>query len=126
MEIRWKSKDIPSWIKSYYKKLEGMNVEVEMVTNSKNVDETFKVIYRFNQEDGKAIEKFIPANEIILMLRQLLSSFGFVVEDIVTNFGGKNQLKEGSTTETEYIPYFQSITAECHLADSLEKTIQKH
>ena len=89
MEIIFRRKDIIDIIKQYYKRIEGMDVSVIEYPKN-NIDETFKVQYNFNDENGKTLEYFIPANKLSELVKASLSSFGFNILEIEINYGGKH------------------------------------
>ena len=124
MEIIFRRKDIIDIIKQYYKRIEGMDVSVIEYPKN-NIDETFKVQYNFNDENGKTLEYFIPANKLSELVKASLSSFGFNILEIEINYGGKHEnVIENSVKTQKYVPYIQKITVNCELPKLEEKSIK--
>lgn len=119
MEIIYKKSDIASNIKIYYRKIKEMDVDV-IIFNDGNIDETFKVVYNFNRDNGEGIEDFVPANKINEMIKTVLSSFGFEVYSLKSEFTNIS-----STPEQGYIPGFNKIVIKCNFAEELEINNEK-
>lgn len=61
MEIIFRSKDIADIIKTYYRKLEGFNVDVFIMDES-NIDKTFLI--KYDADENQTLTKYIDAHNV--------------------------------------------------------------
>ncbi len=125
MEIVFKRKDVLDIIRIYYRKFEGINVDVKECPDN-NIDETFKIEYSFNKENAEALSFYVPVSKINEMIRTVLTSYGFTVDTIDINYGGKHdKVFENNEIKMQYTPYFQRVIVTCELNYLKENKVKK-